>query len=685
MFLQKEKITRLSLKAMLYLICLTAIFGIQFNLLFSATPESNVTFTFPPTAVMHRKPSIIVINIDSLREDMFKPDTFPKTLFELHGVDKLASPCIQWKNHDSGSFQAEQGYAALYYSMYGATRNHFYVHKANKNIRSWPLEVLRSNNYYLHRITPYRYQFCWVMDEECDLYYRDFDTVDSPHDRSESAGDKEVLKKARGWIERRSNATSPFLLSLDLQDVHFPYKYIYDAELEYRYHEPSLTEEEVFDLRSRIDEIDDRTRSALRPKLINRAKNSMLHLDELLSSFLEDIRPILTTALLVLTSNHGELYMDSFSSKVIGHALEDGNDLQRKVPLVMCGPNDIMSELEVPETIVTSHQDIFPTILTACGSSLGEKWQEAIGTFSYAWQHSSGTFTKKGFAFSQYPWSLLKVIIFGNNRIIAKDAEVIETERLGDGGSLNDDEILQLELLASTFQFWTWPGLHGEHRESQVEDGFDDLENDTPKHYSEEGASLDYSLVWKNDHDRLISHVSPSLNLTWSHSPEAPFIADIISIGSNTRPEYMHSQAETWAQHISVRSFWGFTEREDHDQNCSQMSKMQVLQHVEVCTKFDGWKPSPGRFVRNGFTWNEGTSRKDPGWMCAQRRLARALGWLKLAYAKQDLPDFLVVVDVRTNLLTDIHAHSKLTHSICFRMTLFLTWYFLKRTQSAWA
>jgi len=143
-------------------------------------------------------------------------------------------------------------------------------------------------------------------------------------------------------------------------------------------------------------------------------------------------------------------------------------------------------------------------------------------------------------------------------------------------------------------------------------------------------------------------------------------VADVISIGSNSRPHYLAAQVETWSSHASIRNFWGFTENEDYDPECTSMSMERVEAHLQTCR-------TPHRGPRKDIPWNdadietfaihrygetEAGLRHEAGWVCAQRRVGRALGWVHHRYSRYSqhnnhsttLPDLLLLVDDDTSL-----------------------------------
>ena len=157
-------------------------------------------------------------------------------------------------------------------------------------------------------------------------------------------------------------------------------------------------------------------------------------------------------------------------------------------------------------------------------------------------------------------------------------------------------------------------------------------------------------------------HGGPSVVRSSASSPG--YVADVVSIGSRSRPALLEGQADTWASPYAVNgvhNFWGFDESIDGDV-CSAATKHGIEAKSEggTCASriANGGlvfgDPSIESFVASRYGQGEGGAdhRNDAGWICAQRRVGIALGWLQEEYGydgKSDdptpLPDALLLVD----------------------------------------
>ena len=124
----------------------------------------------------------------------------------------------------------------------------------------------------------------------------------------------------------------------------------------------------------------------------------------------------------------------------------------------------------------------------------------------------------------------------------------------------------------------------------------------------------------------------------------------------------LEAQVNTWASHIDIRNYWGFTQLQDYDIDCDFASDENVAHlqaHVQMCQESTQYPNEQIRsFVKPHYTRiGETTYRKDPGWLCAQRRLGRALGWISYKYTTVTIPDILIIVDDDTFVDIDRVKH----------------------------
>jgi hypothetical protein len=131
-------------------------------------------------------------------------------------------------------------------------------------------------------------------------------------------------------------------------------------------------------------------------------------------------------------------------------------------------------------------------------------------------------------------------------------------------------------------------------------------------------------------------------------------VIDLISIGSNTRPEYQDMQEQTFVRHTAVRQFWRMTEHNDTDQACQQ--DVDVQQVFDICHR-------PSTYRLNALMKRHFAPRKwllekhsnPSGWLCAQKRPLDALHLIVTQdFYAAGLPDYLMIIDDDTWLNLDI-------------------------------
>ena len=129
--------------------------------------------------------------------------------------------------------------------------------------------------------------------------------------------------------------------------------------------------------------------------------------------------------------------------------------------------------------------------------------------------------------------------------------------------------------------------------------------------------------------------------------------------------DYLTAQFETWGSHKNVRHYWGFSELQDYDTECTDMSESSLSEAVSTCKAAQGYGDAKIKsFFGDYYGISEGNRVRsnDAGWLCAQRRVGRALGWLHYQYVVKDveIPQYLAVVDDDTYIdLVDVISYLK--------------------------
>jgi FAD binding domain len=151
---------------------------------------------------------------------------------------------------------------------------------------------------------------------------------------------------------------------------------------------------------------------------------------------------------------------------------------------------------------------------------------------------------------------------------------------------------------------------------------------------------------------------------------------DIISVGSETRMGNMEAQRQTWAKHESVRHFFSITEEMDidADRHCYHELSVETVMNISDWCRF---RHSQSNADANRTSWlmskwmhNFGQRRwlskkNNPvGWMCAQRRFARAIASVLSRYQtkQEEFPDYLLLVDDDTYFNMELLQQLELQH-----------------------
>jgi hypothetical protein len=130
---------------------------------------------------------------------------------------------------------------------------------------------------------------------------------------------------------------------------------------------------------------------------------------------------------------------------------------------------------------------------------------------------------------------------------------------------------------------------------------------------------------------------------------------DIVSMGSNTRPEYLEMQRQTFGLHESVRAFYPVTEANDTDASCSRSNGLTsdgVLDVIQFCNRTDTQTETNNpnsalsELMKRLFK-----PRRESGWLCAQKRPVEALSQLLFKYkAGLEIPQYVILTDDDTFL-----------------------------------
>ena len=195
--------------------------------------------------------------------------------------------------------------------------------------------------------------------------------------------------------------------------------------------------------------------------------------------------------------------------------------------------------------------------------------------------------------------------------------------------------------------------------------------------------------------DDWTGHASGDVTLSSPYASDSRFLTlDLLSVGSESRPDLTLAQNKTMGQHRSVRYFLGVTERDDFDARCQDLNRSDVKAVVQFCKlpraekrKQEKQHPHYNTTSLQQRTryagWDNFLERKEnpTGWLCAQKRAANGLvRMFQQHYGYEEegsvlknnstetsdllLPDFLILMDDDTFMdLTSITEYLAAVYS----------------------
>lgn len=135
-----------------------------------------------------------------------------------------------------------------------------------------------------------------------------------------------------------------------------------------------------------------------------------------------------------------------------------------------------------------------------------------------------------------------------------------------------------------------------------------------------------------------------------------PLAIDAISVASDSALVTLEGQVSSWGSHHSIRYFFGATEQDDANPNCSNEIDIEDMKKMSEYCSGKAWKRGnvKVKYLRNRYARGDFMVRfrKTSGWMCAQQRVSFAMGKLGRFYRNElemnpkfKLPDFLMLHD----------------------------------------
>ncbi len=282
-----------------------------------------------------RRPSVVIMHLESTRFDMLREDVMPNTL-------RLSKSCLSPTHHYSTSNNTGS-------SMFGLLNGlpvSDYALARREGAKPLPLQILKKLGYSL---SAYYSSFLSTYDGLCDLYFKG--VVDHVNEERDSLADRADAAMIDHYVAdvARGDPLQPRFDYLVIESSHYDYAY----PPQFERFTPTATlgmgiRDGIINREGINDELKPRA-----PLIRNRYQNSILWADTLVQRVVDAWAARRDDVILVVTGDHGEAFWEHGT---FGHGLSL-SDEQVRVPLVMCLPG-------APQTRYTysSHEDVFATV-----------------------------------------------------------------------------------------------------------------------------------------------------------------------------------------------------------------------------------------------------------------------------------------------------------------------------------
>ncbi|MBK7641490.1 MAG: sulfatase-like hydrolase/transferase [Planctomycetes bacterium] len=285
------------------------------------------------------RPNVLVVVIDSLRADAFRPEVMPE-------LTRFAQHARVFQNHLSGGNATRYGLFTLLYGLYGS----YWMPVLDENAPPVLITTLAQQGYDLHAFSgptlsspEFRSTAFVSMEAQVD---------DAYPQKQKYERDEYLAQRFRDWnrTRRANGAARPFFAFALLDSPHQAYSYPPGGEV----FRPSAGDVDYMAMSSSPS-----------PEQIqavrNRYLNAVHHADHVLSELLADLEASgeLANTIVCVTGDHGEEFLEH---GYFGHT-SNFTPEQVHVTFVLGGPG---IEPGV-ETRPTSHLDLAPTLLEQLG------------------------------------------------------------------------------------------------------------------------------------------------------------------------------------------------------------------------------------------------------------------------------------------------------------------------------
>lgn len=289
-----------------------------------------------PLPKLLRKPSFLLILVETLRGDMLSPEYMP----ELWALQSRPT-CTRSANHQASSHSTDHCVFSL---LYGLHSYHYQI-LGKRNVPNFPIRVFKESGYHVLGASSAPLAQWGELSYVTEQFQSFFEAKGAdPVER-----DRDLLRWSMDFLASDSGK-EPFFLFVFFDSTHHKYYYPPDFE-KFR---PALAEGHSL---ISGDEHD----PEIRTRFVNRYRNSVGFVDNSVGTLLRLFIRLGEGKdwMAAVTGDHGEEFWDH---GLLGHASVSFTNDRSRVPLVLC--NSDSRSLSLP---LTSHVDIMPTFLDYAG------------------------------------------------------------------------------------------------------------------------------------------------------------------------------------------------------------------------------------------------------------------------------------------------------------------------------
>jgi len=286
--------------------------------------------------ILEHKPNIFIFITEALRKDYITQDIAPN-------IYNFSKENISFKT----SYSAANASILSWYSIFHSNHS-IYWSKAQKNLEfgSLPLNLLKKAGYKINLFSSAELQY-FNLDEL--IFGKNLELIDNLNDFSHVSSNPSIrdsmaidalLKILNSKDRKNSNI---FIVFLD--STHSEYSWKDDFKPKFLPYAKNINYLSLSHLRNDLNPIK------------NRYKNAINYVDHLFSKFLTTLKNnnLYDDSLIVFTGDHGEEFFEDGALFHGSHL----SDYQLQIPIIY----KLINNYSKP-TAITSHIDIFPTILS---------------------------------------------------------------------------------------------------------------------------------------------------------------------------------------------------------------------------------------------------------------------------------------------------------------------------------